>query len=113
MQKILYKLGSIIAFAPLVLSLIIFPFLPETIPTHFGLGGQPDAWSDKWALAGLGTFFLLPLVSLAVFGFLSCGWAKDTYKTLSPKLWEAVVLSVAIILLVCWAWIMVLTLTNT
>lgn len=36
--------------------------LPERIPTHFGLDGKPDAWSDKsW-----GMVLLLPLMTLGM-----------------------------------------------
>ena len=38
-----------------------FPYLPETIPTHFSLTGQADDWGPRW--------MLFPLI--AVFGGLA------------------------------------------
>lgn len=38
-----------------------WPSLPERIPSHFGVSGQPDAWSGK------GTLLILPLLSAALY----------------------------------------------
>ena len=35
--------------------------LPESVPSHFGTGGEPDAWGSKW------TFLLLPLIGVALY----------------------------------------------
>ena len=48
-----------------VFLLIIYPVLPETIPTHFGVQGKADGWGSK---AGI---FLLPCISTALFTCLS------------------------------------------
>ena len=39
--------------------------LPESIPTHFGAAGQPDAWGAKWNL------LLMPVVALAMYALLT------------------------------------------
>lgn len=39
-----------------------YPQLPDRIPTHFGIGGEPDAWSDRSVAA----WFLLPAVAAFV-----------------------------------------------
>ena len=56
-----------------ILLLIGVPFiyygqLPDSVPTHFGMDGQPDAFGDKksiWILPGIGilTYFGLQLLS--------------------------------------------------
>ena len=39
--------------------------MPESIPTHFGAAGQPDAWGPKWNL------LLMPVVALAMYALLT------------------------------------------
>ncbi|MCX6377398.1 MAG: DUF1648 domain-containing protein, partial [Armatimonadetes bacterium] len=39
--------------------------VPESIPTHFGAAGQPDAWGAKWNL------LLLPAVSLVIYALFT------------------------------------------
>lgn len=55
--------------ALLAFSIAAWPTLPHRIPTHFGPGGEPDAWSAKGAswflLPAIGTFtFLVMMVSI-------------------------------------------------
>lgn len=54
---------------PLILLLFAFsysaqyyPLLPDQVPTHFGLFGTPDAWSEK----GFWTVYALPLLGAIV-----------------------------------------------
>ena len=42
-----------------------WPVLPETIPTHFGFSGEPDAWGSKT------TLLILPLTSLVLYVILT------------------------------------------
>ncbi len=39
-----------------------YPLLPEQVPTHFGLYGTPDAWSEK----GLWAVYVMPLIGAIV-----------------------------------------------
>lgn len=43
-----------------------FPQLPEQIPTHWGLGGRPDGWGDRWPSA-----FIAPGIALATWLLLA------------------------------------------
>ena len=63
-----YTLAAIIAIVPFAFLLYIYPQLPGTVPTHFGLDGKPDDYSSKdtlflavgmLSLVGLGSFLLL------------------------------------------------------
>lgn len=50
----------------LIYPLLYFSDLPETIPTHFNLQGEPDGYGSKygiWALPGTG-FFVYLLIGL-------------------------------------------------
>lgn len=56
-------------FIPVILLVFAFtytaqyyPLLPEQVPTHFGLFGAPDAWSEK----GFWTVYVMPLVGAIV-----------------------------------------------
>ncbi len=54
----------------LLLSLFIlpawyYPLLPERIPRHYGIDGQPDAYSGKWII------WTLPLLGLIIYAGLT------------------------------------------
>lgn len=57
----------IIAGLMLLGALLVYPYLPDTIPTHWGFSGEPDAWGSKWPAAfipvfiGVGFAVLFPL----------------------------------------------------
>lgn len=79
--KSLYVQIGIVTFVYLILwayTFYIYPELPETIPTHFGISLKPDAWGPKSSI------FILPLiatifpVSQGVFCFYA---AKQGYKS--------------------------------
>lgn len=46
--------------------LVLYPSLPETVPTHFGGSGQPDAFGDRTTV--------LWLVALMIGLGALCGW---------------------------------------
>ena len=70
-----------------------WPFLPDQIPTHFGIDGQADAWSDRsWA-----SWFSLPgvaLLTVVFFGFFRAliprrpGWVNLPDRTKLSELPE-------------------------
>jgi hypothetical protein len=117
MSKTLYRLGLAVAFTPLVTSLVILPFLPETIPAYF-MGTTPDAWSSKWSALGIITLFVLPLVSLIVYGLLRLlalalrGVPISQGRPMTSKHWGAVILFVAILFLIVHLLIIGLLLSN-
>ena len=52
-------LGFGFALAALLFSAAVFDRLPEQIPTHFNIRGEPDDWTARpWAA------FMMPLLSL-------------------------------------------------
>lgn len=72
-----YLAGVFLIAAALVATLVIYPHLPERVPTHWGMNNQPNGYSPKWALFLIGPGLMAAL--LALFRFLP--W-------LSPKHWE-------------------------
>ncbi|MGB3542264.1 DUF1648 domain-containing protein [Rubrivirga sp.] len=50
------------ALGLLVAAVGLWPHLPDRIPVHFGLDGEPDQWAERFLLAWL----TLPLVGVAL-----------------------------------------------
>lgn len=72
MTKIFLKISTVIAFLILafmwIYTIVNYQNLPDKIPVHFGLNGQPDSFGGKksvWLLPIIATFnfFLLYFVS--------------------------------------------------
>ncbi len=57
------KLRIIIVIAMVIASIILYPKLPDIIPTHWNFKGQPDDWGAKWWAA-----WLIPGISLLLLG---------------------------------------------
>ena len=47
-------IGPVVIVLMFAAAAISFPMLPEAIPTHWGISGQPDAWAPRWP----GAFYL-------------------------------------------------------
>jgi immunity protein, SdpI family len=54
----------LIVLAAVTASAIVYPRLPETMPTHWNLAGQPDGWSNRWWGAWLLPLFLVGMWAL-------------------------------------------------
>ena len=67
MKKTLDYLMWGVIVAPLIYLAFVWDQLPEIVPTHFGISGQPDAYGPKWTLiilsaVSVGIYFLLRYV---------------------------------------------------
>lgn len=62
-------------------SMMVYPTLPERIPRHFDLSGQPDGWMRRSVLSWL----LLPVIAAAVAGLLE---AMTRASARNPSLWN-------------------------
>jgi uncharacterized membrane protein len=58
-------LGLLILLGFWIFTVNFYPSLPETIPTHFGGGGEPDGFGPKTAILGL------PIVSTVLYLMLT------------------------------------------
>jgi uncharacterized membrane protein len=58
------KLPLLLIAAMFIAGAVLYPSLPQMIPTHWGASGPPDAYSAKSALS----VFALPLLSLGLYG---------------------------------------------
>jgi uncharacterized membrane protein len=52
----------LILLIPLIAAIIIYPYMPEQVPTHWNIQGEVDDYSSK----EFGTFFL-PLLNIGLF----------------------------------------------
>lgn len=63
------ELAGAIAILVSILPIVQFwGVLPDRIPIHFGLGGQPDAWGDKvtiWMLPALAAIIFVVLTAVS------------------------------------------------
>lgn len=64
-DKVLQLTGAVVMAVFLVVVAATFSGLPEQIPVHFGLNGEPDDWGSR------GEVLVLPLVALLQFALLS------------------------------------------
>lgn len=60
---------------------VLWPFLPETIPTHFGIAGEPDRWGETTVLS----WYLLPSIATAMTFLL---WGVGRLVVRSPGTWN-------------------------
>jgi len=60
------KLPLLIIAAMFVAAAVLYPSMPARFPTHWGVSGAADAWSDKSFL----TVFFSPLLALGLYALL-------------------------------------------
>lgn len=54
----------ILAVLPLIITLLVLPGMPDTVPAHYGFSGQADRWGSKYEL------LILPCLTIVfAFGF--------------------------------------------
>ncbi|HWB23832.1 MAG TPA: SdpI family protein [Chitinophagaceae bacterium] len=77
----------------------IFNTLPQTVPTHFGISGKPDRFSDKSAMWGIISFTGgISMLLFLLFRFLPNIDPKKTAKYSAPVFNK---IAVAVVLLMC------------
>src|ERR1700736_1784275 len=54
----------LIVAAAFIASAVVFPRLPESMPTHFDMSGRPNGWSSRLFGAWVMPFFLLMMWGL-------------------------------------------------
>ena len=62
MKRIFDVVSIVLALGLIVFSIWAWPQLPDRIPTHYGISGRPDAWSDRSVF----TWFLLPVLAIGM-----------------------------------------------
>ena len=89
MKKINKKtlvLTSVVILLPIIIGVLLWSKLPDTIPTHFAMDGTPNGWSSKPF-----TVFGLPLFLLGVHLLCIGATSQDPkYPNMSDKLFGIV-----------------------
>jgi uncharacterized membrane protein len=62
MPRFWYIIAIIVIFIFLVIAFVRYPALPDRVPTHWGIDGQLDGWSNK----SVGTLLALPVINFAM-----------------------------------------------
>ena len=74
--------STLLCLAPILLGVALYDQLPDIVPTHFNIHGEPNGWSSKEvAVFGMPVF-------LAAINFV-CHWATsrdETMRKASPKI---------------------------
>lgn len=73
-HKVLMVITSLIILIPIVVGIVLWDKLPEQLPTHWGVNGQPDNYTSKFvAVYGMPALLLL------------IHWACIFFTSLDPK----------------------------
>jgi uncharacterized membrane protein len=64
-ERVLQVIAAASVVALLIFVRSVWSQLPETVPTHFGVGGSPDAWGSRDKLLAL------PILAVLIFLVLS------------------------------------------
>ena len=80
-SKGIFTLNLVLIAAALIASVALWGMLPNQVPIHFNFSGVPDRWVDR----SFFSWYLLPLIALAMVGFFL---AVTSFATRSPKLWN-------------------------
>lgn len=84
MKQTLILINLILLVAVGIYTWVVYPSLPDPVPTHFNFSGQPDAWSAK----GLWSVAILPLSMLVSTALLLFIYTKPHLSNYPPKLRE-------------------------
>lgn len=98
-NRILILITSIVTLLPVIIGILCWNQLPDTIATHFSSDGTPNGWSSK-------TFTVLGLPAL-IFGAhilcTFCTFLDPKYKNISPKMYRLILMICPVCSLVCCA----------
>ena len=82
--NLLLLLGAAVLLLVFYQGLALYPRLPDRIPTHFGLTGEPDAWSAKIPLTAFGTLIVAAGL-LLLMAFVSSPWLSPRFYNFPGK----------------------------
>ncbi len=101
----------ILAFLPIVVTLIVLPMFPDTIPTHYGFDGTANRWGSKYEM------LIIPVIMIAFVALmLFIGKYANKQKDYTPTNQKILVVTNYIVALVFNGlsyWFLYLAYTNT
>lgn len=98
-HRILILITSIVTLLPVLIGILCWDRLPDTIATHFSSDGTPNGWSSK-AFTVLG----LPVIIFGAHILCTfCTSLDPKYKNISPKMYRLILMICPVCSLVCCA----------
>lgn len=90
-------ISTLVALLPMVVGILLWNQLPESIATHFGANGEPDGWSSRaFAVFGLPAFIAGVNVLCAV------GTSADPKKqNIQPKIFKLILWICPMVSILC------------
>lgn len=82
-HRIGFIVAAILAVASWAVAIYYWGKLPEIIPTHFGISGQPDDWNAKSAWYT----FMIPALQTLMLGSFIFLYYKPQYSDMPTTLW--------------------------
>ncbi|WP_368654394.1 DUF1648 domain-containing protein [Ornithinibacillus sp. 4-3] len=61
MEKILHLLSLLLIIGSFIYVSVSFSSLPDEVPVHFNINGEPDSWGNK------ATILIMPIISVFIF----------------------------------------------
>ena len=90
-------LTTLVCLLPILAGALLYSRLPETVPTHFNLNGEPDGWSSRAVAA-----FALPALMLVMNFVLQFALNADPKRqNMSGALMKVVVWTVPVLSVLC------------
>ncbi len=82
-HKIGFIVAGALALASVIIAALYWSKLPSVIPTHFGITGEADGWSNKSLLA----VFVVPVLQILMLGGFVFLYYKPQYSDMPTTLW--------------------------
>ncbi len=98
-NRVLIIITSIITLLPILIGILCWNQLPDTVATHFASDGTPNGWSSKiFAVLGIPAFIFAAHLLCAL-----CTVIDPKHKNISPKMYQLTLLICPVCSVVCCA----------
>jgi len=88
-------LTSIITLLPIIAGLILWDKLPDRMPVHWGINGEPDGWASKgFAVFGLPLILMVIQIICSVIEYTVSRNTEQNKKVLELVIWAVPVISI-------------------
>lgn len=91
-KKLFWILAAVCA-ANFIGHLCVYPFLPQTIPIHWGFDDQADGWGPRWSVL---TLAVLPLLMLLLLYFVPRIDPKSENYEKHKNIWNGFLLAITL-----------------
>lgn len=71
-SRLCRRLSLVLPVAFVIVQILIYLMLPDTVPQHVASDGSVDGWTEKGSVASVVIYLLLPMSTLVVSAVLEC-----------------------------------------